>query len=681
MVEFYHPKTKEYWRSYMTTLDLEKALNTIRFLSADGVQKANSGHTGLPMGTAALAYTLYMRQMKYNPADPKWSDRDRFVLSGGHGSMLLYSMLYLTGFDISMDDLKQFRQWGSITPGHPEWGHTAGVETTTGPLGQGFASGVGMAIAESHLAAVFNKPGQEIVDHFTFGIVTDGDLMEGISSEAASLAGHLKLGKLIYLYDDNKITIEGSTSLTFTEDVAKRFEAYGWHVQKVADGNDVEAINAAIEQAKKDPRPSLILCRTTIGYGLPTKANTAGIHGSPAGKEELAKAKENVGWPVEPMFYVPAEMLAHFRTRLEAGRKAQDTWATKYESYKAANPELAAEFERRMKGELPKGWEESLPIFPASEKGVASREASGKVINAVCGVLPELFGGSADLASSVKTWMNNVPAYEPETPEGRNMHFGVREISMGAIGNGLLVHGGFIPYVSTFLVFSDYLRGSLRVGALSNMGVVWVFTHDSIAVGEDGPTHQPIEHVMSLRLIPNLIVMRPGDANEVAESWKYAIEHRDQPVALILSRQDLPTQDRKVCKPAKNVAKGAYILYETGGDTPDIILMATGSELSQAYEAGKKLEKQGRKVRVVSFPSWELFEKQTKKYQQSVLPAEVKRRISIETGVTTGWEKYVGSDGISLGIDRFGQCGPGEIVLEKFGFSVDNVVKLARKLF
>jgi len=665
----------------MTKIDLEKALNTIRFLSADGVQKANSGHTGLPMGTAALAYTLFMRHMKHNPADPAWSNRDRFVLSGGHGSMLIYSMLYLTGYKVSMDDLKQFRQWGSITPGHPEWGHTPGVETTTGPLGQGFATGVGMAIAEQHLAATFNKPGHEIVDHFTFGIVTDGDMMEGISSEAASLAGHLKLGKLIYLYDDNKITIEGSTKITFTEDVAKRFEAYGWHVQWVADGNNVEAIDAAIAEAKKDPRPSIIICRTIIGYGLPTKANTSGIHGSPAGKEELAKAKENVGWPVEPMFYVPDEILEHFRTRQEAGKKAQDKWNLAYEEYKAVYPELAAEFERRLSGQLPKGWNKALPVFPASEKGLASREASGKVINAICPVLPELFGGSADLASSVKTWMDKVPAFSPETPEGRNMHFGVREISMGAIGNGLLVHGGFIPYVATFLVFSDYARGSLRVAALSKMGVVWVLTHDSIAVGEDGPTHQPVEHVMSLRLIPDLVVLRPGDANEVSEAWKYAVEHRDRAVALILSRQNLPTLDRKVCNPAKGVAKGGYILYETESGTPDIILMATGSELSLAYEAGKKLEKQGRKVRVVSFPSWELFEQQSKKYQQAVLPAEVKRRISIEAGVTTGWQKYVGSEGISIGIDQFGKCGPGEIVLEKFGFTVDNVVKMARKLF
>ena len=665
----------------MTDINLEKALNTIRFLSADGVQKANSGHTGLPMGTAALAYTLFMRHMTYNPADPAWSNRDRFVLSGGHGSMLIYSMLYLTGYDVSMEDLKQFRQWGSITPGHPEWGHTPGVETTTGPLGQGFATGVGMAIAEQHLAAIFNKPGHEIVDHFTFGIVTDGDLMEGISSEAASLAGHLKLGKLIYLYDDNRITIEGSTKLTFTEDVAKRFEAYGWHIQRVADGNDVAAIDAAVAEAKKDSRPSLILCHTTIGYGLPTKANTPGIHGSPAGKEELAKAKENVGWPVEPMFYVPDEILQHFRSRLEAGKKAEEKWTKALEGYKAVYPELAAEFDRRMSGKLPKGWDNALPVFPASEKGLASREASGKVINAIAAVLPELFGGSADLASSVKTWMDKVPAFSPETPEGRNMHFGVREISMGAIGNGLLVHGGIIPYVATFLVFSDYAKGSLRVAALSKMGVVWVLTHDSIAVGEDGPTHQPIEHVMSLRLIPDLVVLRPGDANEVSESWKYAIEHRDSPVALILSRQNLPTFDRKVCKPAKGVSKGAYILYETETSTPDIILMATGSELSLALEAGKRLEKRGRKVRVVSFPSWELFEKQTKKYQQSVLPTEVKRRISVEAGVTTGWQKYVGSEGLAIGIDEFGKCGPGEIVLEKFGFTVDNIVKMARKLF
>lgn len=665
----------------MTKLDLEKALNTIRFLSADGVQKANSGHTGLPMGAAGLAYTLYMRQMKYNPTDPDWSNRDRFVLSGGHGSMLLYSMLYLTGYDVSIEDLKQFRQWDSITPGHPEWRHTPGVETTTGPLGQGFATGVGMAIAERHLAAIFNKPGHEIVDHYTFGIVTDGDLMEGISSEAASLAGHLQLGKLIYLYDDNKITIEGSTDLAFTEDVALRFEAYGWHVQKVSDGNDVDAIDAAVEAAKKDPRPSIILCRTIIGYGLPTKANTAGIHGSPAGKEELAKAKQNVGWPVEPMFYVPDDILTHFRTCQESGKKAQEKWNQTFEAYKATYPEPAAEFERRLAGKLPKGWEKALPVFPASEKGVASREASGKCINAICGELPELFGGSADLASSVKTWMNGVPAFSPETPEGRNMHFGVREISMGAIGNGLLVHGGLIPYVSTFLVFSDYARGSLRVAALSKMGVVWILTHDSIAVGEDGPTHQPIEHVMSLRLIPDLVVLRPGDANEVTEAWRYAIEHRDAPVALILARQNMPTFDRKVCKPAGGVAKGAYTLYETEAGMPDIILMGTGSELSLALEAGKRLEKQGRKVRVVSFPSWELFEKQSKKYQQSVLPREVTRRVSIEAGVTSGWQKYLGDEGVAIGIDHFGKCAPGEVVLEKFGFTVDNVVKKARKLF
>ena len=665
----------------MTKIDLEKALNTVRFLSADGVQKANSGHTGLPMGAAALAYSLFMRHMKYNPADPSWSNRDRFVLSGGHGSMLIYSMLYLTGYDVSIEDLKQFRQWGSITPGHPEWEHTPGVETTTGPLGQGFATGVGMAIAERHLAAIFNKPDHKIVDHYTFGIVTDGDLMEGISSEAASLAGHLKLAKLIYLYDDNMITIEGTTKLAFTEDVAKRFESYGWHVQRVADGNDVDAIDEAVTEAKKDPRPSIIICRTTIGFGLPNKANTPGIHGSPAGKEELAKAKENVGWPVEPMFHVPDEILQHFRSRQEAGKKAQENWEHVFEDYRAAFPELAAEFERRLTGQLPKGWEKTLPVFPASEKGLASREASGKVINAICGVLPELFGGSADLAPSLKTWMDKVPAFSPETPEGRNVHFGVREISMAAIGNGLLVHGGFIPYVGTFLVFSDYARGSLRVAALSKMGVIWVLTHDSIAVGEDGPTHQPIEHVMSLRIIPELVVLRPGDANEVSESWKYAIEHRDRPVALILSRQNMPTLDRKVCKPARGLSKGAYILYETEAGTPDIILMATGSELNLALEAGKKLEKRGRKVRVVSFPSWELFEKQTKKYQQSVLPPEVKRRVSIEAGVTTGWQKYVGSEGVAIGIDEFGKCGPGEIVLEKFGFTVENVEKFARKLF
>lgn len=657
-----------------------KALNAIRFISADGVQVANSGHTGLPMGAAALAYTLWMRHMRFNPANTEWTNRDRFVLSGGHGSMLLYTMLYLTGCGLKKEDLSQFRQWGSLTPGHPEWGHTKGVETTTGPLGQGFANGVGMAIAEKHLAATFNRPGFDIIDHYTYVITTDGDLMEGISSEAASLAGHLQLEKLIYLYDSNRISIEGSTQLAFTEDVAARFKAYGWHVEEVLDGNDVDEIDAAAIRAKAAHKPSLIVCHTTIGYGLPTKAGTAGIHGSPAGWDELNKAKELAGWPTEPLFFAPEETLRHFREAEKKGQDAENTWIDLWKRYKVAYPELASDLERRMRAELPANWGESVPVFAADPKGMATRVASGKTINALAAGVPELIGGSADLAPSNNTWMDKFDAFSPETPEGRNIHFGVREMGMAAITNGIAVHGGLIPYCATFLVFSDYLRGSLRVAALSRMRSIFVLTHDSIAVGEDGPTHEPVETIMSLRLMPQLDVIRPADANETAEAWAYALQNISKATALILSRQNLPTLDRGKYAPADGTRKGAYVLYETDKDASDVMLIATGSEVSLALGAVPALEAQGIKTRVVSFPSWELFEEQSETYRNSVFPKRISKRISIEAGVTSGWEKWVGSDGVMIGINSYGASAPGERVMKEFGFSVENVIEKTLKL-
>lgn len=659
----------------MQKIDIEQALNTIRFISADGVQVANSGHTGMPMGAAALAYTLYVQQMKHNPKNPTWVNRDRFVLSGGHASMLLYSMLYLTGYDVKLEDLKQFRQWGSITPGHPEWGMTPGVDTTTGPLGQGFAAGVGMAIAEAHMAATFNKPGFDLVDHYTYAIVTDGDLMEGISSEAASLAGTLKLGKLIYLYDSNKITIEGSTDLAFTEDVAKRFEAYHWHVQTVENGHDVEAINHAIELAKADERPSIIICKTLIGYGLPNKAGTSGIHGTPAGWEELNLAKQNAGIPEEPLFYATKDILAHFREQIKLGEKAQSDWDALFAQYRSAFPELAEEFDRRFSNQLPEAWDTELPTFQASEKGMSTRVASWHTLQALGAALPELMGGSADLAPSNNTWMDAYEAFYAETPEGRNLHFGVREMAMAGITNGMYVHGGMRPYTATFLVFSDYLRGSLRVTALSKMANIFVFTHDSIGVGEDGPTHQPIETLMSLRLIPNLNVIRPADANETVEAWKQALLNNEGPTALILTRQNLPIIDRSRFASAENLAKGAYVLYQSEAGEPDLIIIATGSEVSLAIACLPELEAKGINVRIVSMPSWMLFEKQDKTYRDEVLPASVINRFSIEAGRTMAWERWVGQYGASLGIDNYGHSAPGNVVFEKLGFTVENVVK------
>ncbi len=658
----------------------DRAINAIRFLSADGVQQARSGHPGLPMGTAAMAYVVWTRHLRINPKNPNWANRDRFILSGGHGSMLLYSLLYLTGFDLPLDDLKRFRQWGSLTPGHPEYGWTPGVEVTTGPLGQGFSNGVGMAIAEAHLAKEFNQPGREVVDHYVYAIVTDGDLMEGVSSEAASLAGHLRLGKLIYLYDDNRISIDGSTEIAFTEDRAARFAAYNWQVLHVADGNDVEAVDAAIQQAKQDPRPSLIVCRTQIGFGLPTRQGTSKAHGEPPGDDELNGAKEKLGWPVEPRFYVPDDVLDFFRQAVSRGAALEAEWNHLFEQYQADYPELAGEFVRRMEKKLPLEWEASLPVFPADPKGMATRAASGKVLNALAARLPELLGGSADLAPSNNTWLAGLPAFQKDCPEGRNFHFGVREHAMGSAVNGMAVHGGLIPYGATFLVFSDYMRGALRVAAISHYPSIWVFTHDSVGVGEDGPTHQPVEQVSSLRMIPNMVTIRPGDANEVTAAWKVAIQRRNGPTALILTRQNLPVLDRNLYASADELCRGAYVMAEIGDLPAELILMAAGSELGMIVEAGMRLAAEGVNVRLVSFPSWELFAAQDEEYRQSVLPPTIKARLAVEAGVTFGWERWVGDHGAVIGIDRFGASAPYQTILEHFGLTVSAVVERAKKV-
>lgn len=657
----------------------DQAINTIRFLSADAVQQADSGHPGLPMGAAAMAYALWTRHLRHNPANPHWANRDRFVLSGGHGSMLLYSLLHLTGYDLSLEELKSFRQWDSRTPGHPEYGLTPGVEATTGPLGQGFANGVGMAMAEAHLAAVFNRRGHDLIDHYTYAIVTDGDLMEGVASEAASLAGHLQLGKLIYLYDDNRISIEGSTALAFTEDRGRRFEAYGWHVLHVADGQDVDGVDRAISEAKLDPRPSLIIVRTTIGYGLPTRAGTEKAHGEPPGNVELDGAKDLLGWPLEPRFLIPDESLAFFRQAVEKGAAAESEWQRQLDAYCAAYPRDGAELMRRLGGELPGGWDMDLPEFPADDKGMATRASSGKVLNALATKLPELFGGSADLAPSTKTWLTGVPSFDSD-PAGRNVHFGVREHAMGAIVNGLAYHGGFIPYGATFLVFSDYMRPPIRLAALSHLGSITVFTHDSIGVGEDGPTHQPIEHLAALRAIPNLLVLRPADANEVREAWKATIVHRRRPTALVLTRQNLPTLDRSRFAPASELHKGAYILADLGDGKPEIILMATGSEVALIVDAGQRLAEKGVSVRLVSFPSWELFAEQDAAYRDEVLPPDVTRRLAVEAGVAQGWYQWVGSRGRVLALDRFGASAPATDVFENLGITATHVMEMAGKL-
>lgn len=656
-----------------------RAINTIRFLSADAVQKANAGHPGLPMGAAAVAYTLWTRHLRHNPANPKWPDRDRFVLSGGHGSMLLYSLLHLTGYDLPLEQLKQFRQWGSITPGHPEYGMTPGVETTTGPLGQGFANGVGMAIAEAHLESEFNKPMHPIVDHFIYAIVTDGDLMEGVASEAASLAGHLKLGRLIYLYDDNHISIDGSTDLAFTEDRGKRFEAYGWHVQHVADGNDVQAVDRAIRKAKKDPRPSIIMCHTHIGFGLPTRQDTAKAHGEPPGVDELRGAKEKLGWPLEPDFYIPDDVLKFYRKAVDAGKRLEKAWKGRFEKFRTEYPAEAAEFERRMNSKLPEGWSKDLPQFAADPKGMGTRIASGKVLNALAGRLPELAGGSADLTPSNNTWIDGGHNFGPGSHDGRYLHFGVREHAMGSVINGMAVHGGIIPYGGTFLVFSDYMRPAVRLSALSHYHSIWVYTHDSIGLGEDGPTHQPVEHLAALRAMPNLSVIRPADANEVREAWIQAITYPG-PTALVLTRQAVATIDRSVMAPAQGLTRGAYVLADLGGGSPEVILMASGSEVDLIIGAGQALAAEGIRVRLVSFPSWDLFEKQDADYKESVLPRKITTRLAVEAGVTQGWEKYTGCEGEIIALHRYGVSAPYKKIFEELGFTSANVAAAARKM-
>jgi transketolase len=674
----------------------ELCINTIRMLSVDAVEKAKSGHPGAPMGLAPSAYILWTRFLKHNPRNPLWADRDRFVLSAGHGSMLLYSMLHLTGYDLSLEQIQQFRQWGSRTPGHPERGLTPGVETTTGPLGQGFANGVGMAIAEAHLAARFNRPGFAIVDHFTYGIVSDGDLMEGVTAEAASLAGHLKLGKLVYLYDNNHISLAAATDLTFTEDCAKRFDAYGWHTQTVENGNDLEAIERALGAARSETvRPSLVLVRTHIGYGSPGKQDTFEAHGSPLGAEEVKRTKQKLGWPAEPSFLVPQEALARFRESVSRGEKAEAEWKEKFSAYVQKFPELAREFEQTMRGQLPKGWDEGIPNFPADPKGLATRAASGRVLNAIAPRVSILIGGSADLNPSTFTVLQNLGDFE--SPErqcsdsqgsagggwsyaGRNLHFGVREHGMAAALNGMAAHGGMIPFGSTFLIFSDYMRPAIRLAALMELGVIYVFTHDSVGLGEDGPTHQPIEQLAALRAIPHLVVIRPADANETAVAWRIAIESRDRPVALALTRQNVPVLDGKQFAAAEGLRRGAYVLADAPGGKPDLVLIGTGSEVTLAVAARQKLAQQNIQARVVSMPSWELFDQQPRDYRESVLPPTIRPRLAVEAGLPQGWHRYVGDGGDVIGIERFGASAPGNVVMEKLGFTVNHVVDRARAL-
>ena len=658
----------------------ELCINTIRFLSVDAVQQANSGHPGLPMGAAPMAYVLWTKFLRHSPRNPGWPDRDRFVLSAGHGSMLLYSLLHLNGYDLSLDELKNFRQWGSKTPGHPEYGDTPGVETTTGPLGQGFATGVGMAIAERHLAAKFNKPNQDIVDHYTYGIVSDGDLMEGISHEAASLAGHLKLGKLIYLYDDNHISIEGKTDIAFTENRLQRFEAYGWHVQQVEDGNDLQAIEEALIAAHdKIDQPSLIAVRTSIGFGSPNRQDTAKAHGEPLGDEERKLTKENLGWPQEPAFYIPEEALAHFRKSVDKGLELEQSWTTSFRNYLNDYPEEGAVFEKQLKGELPQGWDKDIPVFAADPKGKATRVISGQVLNAIAKNVPALMGGSADLAPSNKTFIDGETSFQPGSYDQRNIHFGVREFGMTAVLNGMALHGGLIPYGGTFLIFSDYMRPAIRLASLMKQHVIYVLTHDSIGLGEDGPTHQPIEHLASMRAMPNLTVLRPADANETAEAWKFAVKSNRGPTVLALTRQSLPTLDRSVFGPAELLHRGAYVLKDVDG-TPDALILANGSEIKLALEAAETLAGDGIAARVISMPSWELFDDQPQEYKNKVLPGNVTTRVAIEAGATQGWHKYVGMNGKVIGLDHFGASAPINDLFTNFGITAESVVKAVQLL-
>jgi transketolase len=654
-------------------------VNTIRFLAVDAVQKANSGHPGLPMGAAAMAYTLWTRHLRHNPHNPHWANRDRFVLSAGHGSMMLYALLHLTGYDLPLEQLKQFRQWGSLTPGHPESHLVPGVEVTTGPLGQGFTNGVGLAMAERFLAERFNEPGFDLVDHYTYAIVSDGDLEEGVTSEAASYAGTQRLGKLIYLYDDNGISIEGDTDVTFQENVGVRFSAYGWQVIGPIDGNNIEAIDAAIRVGEQEAEhPTLIICKTIIGYGSPNKANTGAAHGEPLGVEEVKLTKENLGWPTEPDFYIPDEALAHFRQAVSQGAARESEWDELLAGYRKAHPEKAAEFERMMAGRLPEDWDKEIPAFTPEDGPVATRNAGGTVLNCIFDHVPDLVGGSADLAPSTKTWLKSSGKFGWDKG-GHNLQFGIREHAMGSIALGMAHHGGVIPFTATFLVFSDYMRPPIRLASLSEKRVVFVFTHDSIGLGEDGPTHQPVEQLAALRAIPGVRVFRPADATEVAETWRQALLRLDGPSVMALSRQKLPILDRTKLGPAEGVAQGAYTLRDADG-IPQIILIATGSEVHLALSAADALGSEGLRVRVVSMPCWELFDEQSQEYKDSVLPPGVSARLAIEAGVTQGWWKYVGTRGDVIGLDRFGASAPGSVVMDKLGFNVDNVVARAKAL-
>ena len=670
-------------------------INTIRFLSVDAVQKANSGHPGLPLGAAPMAYALWTRVLKHNPHNPQWFDRDRFVLSAGHGSMLLYSLLHLTGYDLPLDEIKRFRQWGSKAPGHPERGLTPGVETTTGPLGQGFANAVGMAIAEAQLAARYNRPNCTVIDHATYVLAGDGDLMEGVASEAASLAGHLRLGKLTCLYDDNRVTLAAGTDIAFSEDRARRFEAYGWHIVSIADGNDLAAIDTALQAARAETtRPSLILVRTHIGYGSPEQ-DSFKAHGSPLGAEDVRKTKRNLGWPTEPDFLIPEEALALFREALPRGARDEAAWNERMKAYAQAHPDLAQELRRSLRGELPPGWDADIPVFAPDAKGIATRVASGKVMNAIAPKLPALSGGSADLDPSTHTALKGLGDFNPPSapnddtqgsagggwsPGGRNLHFGVREHAMGAIVNGLAAHGGFIPYGSTFLIFSDYMRPPIRLAALMGLHVIHVFTHDSIAVGEDGPTHQPVEQLAGLRAIPDLIVIRPGDANETAVAWRVALETRDRPVMLVLSRQDLPILDRSRYAAADGLRSGAYILLDAPNSKPELILIASGSEVGLIVAAAERLQGQGIAVRCVSMPSWELFDSLTQAQRDHVLPPSVGARLAVEAGTAQGWHRYVGAAGDVMSVERFGASAPSGTLLREYGFSVEDVYQRALAL-
>jgi len=677
------------------TLD-ELCVNTLRFLSVDMVQQANSGHPGMPLGAAPMAYALWDRHLKHNPGDSLWPDRDRFVLSAGHGSALLYSLLHLTGYGLSLDDIKAFRQWASKAPGHPERGHTAGVEVTTGPLGQGFANAVGMAIGEAQLAARYNRPGHAVIDHHTYVIAGDGDLMEGVAAEAASLAGHLKLGKLVCLYDDNRVTLSAGTDMAFSEDRATRFAACGWHTVAVADGNDVEAIAAALQAARSEgARPSLILVRTHIGYGSPNKHDSFEAHGSPLGVDEVRLTKQRLGWPAEPPFLIPAAAQVHMREALARGQNAQAVWSQRMQAFALAFPDLAAELQCSLRGELPSGWDADIPIFPADAKGMATRVASGRVMNAIAARLPALSGGSADLDTSTKTALKGLGDFNPPSTDsddtqgsnggrwshaGRNLHFGVREHAMGAIVNGLAAHGGFIPYGATFLIFCDYMRPAIRLAALMKLHVVHVFTHDSLAVGEDGPTHQPVEQLASLRAMPGLTLIRPADANETTVAWKVAVESGQRPVLLALTRQEAPTLDRRRYASAEGLRRGAYVLSDADRQPPALILIASGSEVALIVAAAARLQGEGIAVRCVSMPSWDLFDAQSQTYRDEVLPSSVPARLAVELGVAQGWHRYVGERGDVLSVDRFGASAPADVLLREYGFTIDKVASRARAL-